>query len=128
MKIDKVFFFPAIEHTSWNCWWWILQTGEGLERIRAWSQIPDSLIFVFILENLKLMKLTDYIGSRTSVSMWLCVGVLQDQFVRAAPLQSGIGMALLQKMGWKQGTGLGKNNEGSIEPLALDFKTDRRGE
>lgn len=50
-----------------------------------------------------------------------------DQFVRAAPVQSGIGMALLQKMGWKQGEGLGKNNEGSVEPLALDFKTDRRG-
>lgn len=54
-------------------------------------------------------------------------GCLQDQFVRAAPVQSGIGMALLQKMGWKQGEGLGKNNEGSVEPLALDFKTDRRG-
>lgn len=36
-------------------------------------------------------------------------------------------MALLQKMGWKQGEGLGKNNEGSTEPLALDFKTDRKG-
>lgn len=55
------------------------------------------------------------------------MGVLQDQFVRAAPVQSGIGMALLQKMGWKQGEGLGKNNEGSVEPLALDFKMDRRG-
>ncbi|KAK3098793.1 hypothetical protein FSP39_023165 [Pinctada imbricata] len=51
----------------------------------------------------------------------------KDQFVRAAPLKSGIGMALLQKMGWKEGEGLGKNNEGSLEPLSLDFKTDRKG-
>ncbi|OWF55829.1 Protein SON [Mizuhopecten yessoensis] len=36
-------------------------------------------------------------------------------------------MALLQKMGWKLGTGLGKNNEGSLEPLKLDIKTDRKG-
>jgi hypothetical protein len=36
-------------------------------------------------------------------------------------------MALLQKMGWQQGTGLGKHNEGKLEPLALDFKMDRKG-
>lgn len=52
---------------------------------------------------------------------------LQDQFHRAAPVKGGIGMALLQKMGWQQGTGLGKNNEGGLEPLALDFKMDRKG-
>ncbi len=34
---------------------------------------------------------------------------------------------LLQRMGWKAGEGLGKNNEGAKEPLMLDFKTDRRG-
>ena len=52
---------------------------------------------------------------------------LQDQFNRAAPVKGGIGMALLQKMGWQQGTGLGKHNEGKLEPLALDFKMDRKG-
>ena len=36
-------------------------------------------------------------------------------------------MMLLQRMGWKAGEGLGKNNEGAKEPLMLDFKTDRRG-
>ncbi|XP_052086998.1 protein Son-like isoform X2 [Mytilus californianus] len=51
----------------------------------------------------------------------------KDQFNRAAPVKGGIGMALLQKMGWQQGTGLGKNNEGGLEPLALDFKMDRKG-
>ncbi|XP_071136451.1 protein Son-like isoform X2 [Mytilus edulis] len=52
---------------------------------------------------------------------------MKDQFHRAAPVKGGIGMALLQKMGWQQGTGLGKNNEGGLEPLALDFKMDRKG-
>ena len=55
------------------------------------------------------------------------VCIFQDQFVKAAPVRSGIGMALLQKMGWKQGEGLGKNKEGGLEPLSLDFKMDRRG-
>ena len=30
-------------------------------------------------------------------------------------------------MGWKHGEGLGKNNEGSKEPLLLDIKVDRKG-
>ena len=42
-------------------------------------------------------------------------------------MSGGIGMSLLQKMGWKQGEGLGKDNKGSLEPLALSVKMDRKG-
>ncbi|CAG5122944.1 unnamed protein product, partial [Candidula unifasciata] len=51
----------------------------------------------------------------------------KTQLSQAAPVHGGIGMFLLQKMGWKQGEGLGKNNEGSKEPLMLDIKVDRKG-
>ena len=51
----------------------------------------------------------------------------QDTFTSAQPVKEGIGMMLLQRMGWKAGEGLGKNKEGQKEPLMLDFKTDRRG-
>ncbi|BFZ24830.1 hypothetical protein BsWGS_27869 [Bradybaena similaris] len=51
----------------------------------------------------------------------------KTQLSHAAPVNGGIGMFLLQKMGWKQGEGLGKNNEGSKVPLMLDIKVDRRG-
>lgn len=54
-------------------------------------------------------------------------GFLQDVFSSAAPVKSGIGMLLLQKMGWKHGEGLGKNKEGNVEPLQLDVKVDRKG-
>lgn len=37
-------------------------------------------------------------------------------------------MALLRKMGWKDGEGLGKNNEGTTQPLVLEFKMDRKGD
>ena len=37
-------------------------------------------------------------------------------------------MALLQKMGWREGEGLGKLGMGDLEPLKLDVKIDRRGE
>lgn len=36
-------------------------------------------------------------------------------------------MKLLQKMGWQPGEGLGRNKEGSLEPLALDIKMDKKG-
>ncbi|CAL1537377.1 unnamed protein product [Lymnaea stagnalis] len=51
----------------------------------------------------------------------------KTQLTQAAPVNGGIGMFLLQKMGWKQGEGLGKNNEGNKEPLMLDIKIDRKG-
>lgn len=38
-----------------------------------------------------------------------------------------MGMALLQKMGWRPGEGLGKNKEGTLEPLQLEVKLDKRG-
>lgn len=38
-----------------------------------------------------------------------------------------MGMALLQKMGWKPGEGLGKNKEGTLQPLLLEVKMDKKG-
>ncbi|XP_071800758.1 uncharacterized protein [Asterias amurensis] len=51
----------------------------------------------------------------------------KDMFHNQTPLKGGVGAMLMAKMGWKQGEGLGKNNEGVLEPLALDVKTDRKG-
>lgn len=57
--------------------------------------------------------------------MTLCI--MQDQFQHAAPVSGGMGKFLLQKMGWKEGEGLGKNKSGSLTPLVLDVKMDRKG-
>lgn len=38
-----------------------------------------------------------------------------------------IGKRLLQKMGWTEGTGLGKNRDGPLQPLMVDIKHDRKG-
>lgn len=36
-------------------------------------------------------------------------------------------MHLLQKMGWKPGEGLGKEKNGSLQPLLLEVKLDKKG-
>nr|XP_023652099.1 G patch domain-containing protein 11 [Paramormyrops kingsleyae] len=56
----------------------------------------------------------------------------QEQESREAKLQSSIsnenkGFALLQKMGYKAGQGLGKEGAGRVEPIPLNIKTDRGG-
>lgn len=42
-------------------------------------------------------------------------------------MAGGVGMRLLQKMGWQPGEGLGRNKEGTLEPLAMDIKMDKKG-
>jgi len=56
--------------------------------------------------------------------LWSC---LQEQLKTCTAIKGGIGMALLQKMGWNQGEGLGKNRDGTALPLMLDIKNDRKG-
>ncbi|CAH0552524.1 unnamed protein product [Brassicogethes aeneus] len=51
----------------------------------------------------------------------------KDQLQTAAPLSGGMGMHLLQKMGWKPGEGLGKEKTGTLEPLLLQVKLDKKG-
>ncbi|XP_067947693.1 protein SON-like isoform X2 [Watersipora subatra] len=53
--------------------------------------------------------------------------VRKETLLRARPVQGGIGQFLLQKMGWSEGQGLGKQNDGQPEPLQLDFNTSRKG-
>ncbi|XP_017281874.1 protein SON [Kryptolebias marmoratus] len=51
----------------------------------------------------------------------------KDQFLKAAPVSGGVGEFLMRKMGWRTGEGLGRNREGTVEPIVIDFKVDRKG-
>lgn len=52
----------------------------------------------------------------------------QGQLHNTAPITSLFGMKMMRKMGWTPGEGLGKHRKGTLEPLLVDVKTDRRGE
>ncbi|XP_053956176.1 protein Son [Anastrepha ludens] len=51
----------------------------------------------------------------------------RDQLITSRPVSGGMGMQLLQKMGWKPGEGLGRDKTGSLQPLLLDVKLDKHG-
>ncbi|XP_068424415.1 G patch domain-containing protein 11 [Clinocottus analis] len=56
----------------------------------------------------------------------------QEQESREAALENSLcnankGFALLQKMGYKAGQGLGKAGAGRVDPIPLNIKTDRGG-
>ena len=52
---------------------------------------------------------------------------LQNQFIVAKPVTSDKGEALMKKMGWQPGEGLGKYKQGPAAPCEISMKTDRKG-
>lgn len=50
-----------------------------------------------------------------------------EQHFTTTSVSGGVGMSLLQKMGWQPGEGLGKYKEGLREPLSVTIKLDKRG-
>eukprot|EP00741_Cyanophora_paradoxa_P023307 tig00000254_g22514.t1 len=42
-------------------------------------------------------------------------------------IKGGVGHRILEKYGWKEGRGLGKDQTGRAEPLRLQFFSDRQG-
>jgi hypothetical protein len=51
----------------------------------------------------------------------------KDILTNATPITQGIGKRLLERMGWREGQGLGKNREGQLEPIKIDIKNNRKG-
>jgi len=53
--------------------------------------------------------------------------IKKDQFVNAKRVSGGFGEAMLKKMGWEQGEGLGRHKHGEVDPITMDIKTDKKG-
>uniref|UniRef100_H3AZY3 SON DNA and RNA binding protein n=1 Tax=Latimeria chalumnae TaxID=7897 RepID=H3AZY3_LATCH len=94
--------------------------SRAQEQIDTWAQ-SNSLPGQF----------TGSTGAQVLTSEELCnsgpqAWIRKDQFLKAAPVTGGMGAQLMRKMGWREGEGLGKHKEGTVEPIVVDFKTDRR--
>ncbi|KAM9320386.1 protein SON [Gastrophryne carolinensis] len=99
----------------------LFMLNRAQEQIDAWAQ-STSLPGQFTGSTGAQVLSADEI-SNSGPQAWL----KKDQFLRAAPVSGGRGALLMRKMGWKEGEGLGRNNEGNVDPIVLDFKTDRKG-
>ncbi|KAM8976993.1 protein SON [Pelodytes ibericus] len=95
--------------------------NRAQEQIDAWAQ-STSLPGQFTGSTGAQVLTADEI-SNSGPQAWL----KKDQFLKAAPVSGGRGALLMRKMGWREGEGLGRHNEGNVNPILIDFKTDRKG-
>ncbi|KAG1937966.1 protein SON [Pimephales promelas] len=96
--------------------------NRAQEQVDAWAQ--SNTIPGFFTGSTGAQVLSSDELSNSGPQAW----IKKDQFLRAAPVSGGMGELLMRKMGWRSGEGLGKHREGTVEPIVIDFKTDRKGE
>jgi len=61
--------------------------------------------------------------STSAVNTWATI----DFHKNTKPIEGGIGMHLIKKMGWKDGQGLGKESQGLLQPILPIIKLDTKG-
>ncbi|CAL8309094.1 unnamed protein product [Merluccius merluccius] len=99
----------------------ICMLSRAQEQVDAWAQ-SNSIPGLFTGSTGAQVLSSEELSS-SGPQAWL----KKDQFLRAAPVSGGVGEFLMRKMGWKTGEGLGRNREGTVEPIVIDFKIDRKG-
>ncbi|XP_052452856.1 protein SON isoform X1 [Carassius gibelio] len=95
--------------------------NKAQEQVDAWAQ-SNTIPGLFTGSTGAQVLSSDEL-SNSGPQAW----IKKDQFLRAAPVSGGMGELLMRKMGWHSGEGLGKHREGTVEPIIIDFKTDRKG-
>ncbi|XP_037095972.1 protein SON isoform X1 [Syngnathus acus] len=99
----------------------ICMLSRAQEQVDAWAQ--SNTVPGLFTGSTGAQVLSSEELSNSGPQAWL----KKDQFLRAAPVSGGVGEFLMRKMGWRVGEGLGRNREGTVEPIVIDFKVDRKG-
>ncbi|XP_028320862.1 protein SON isoform X2 [Gouania willdenowi] len=99
----------------------ICMLSRAQEQVDAWAQ--SNTVPGLFTGSTGAQVLSSEELSNSGPQAWL----KKDQFLRAAPVSGGMGEFLMRKMGWRTGEGLGRNREGTVEPIVIDFKVDRKG-
>ena len=98
-----------------------IQPNEGLSKCyQPWPSAP-------LITPTLTMIIPDITKASSNNYCLFILLLWQDMFHNLTPVSGGIGMKLLQKMGWKPGQVIGKRGEGYAEPIALTVKIDRKG-
>ncbi|VIO96170.1 Uncharacterized protein BM_BM3008 [Brugia malayi] len=93
-------------------------------KIRAWAESKKNLPGKFTgTTGVNILKADQLGPDDPRFSVW----AKKDFLKQTNAVNSGVGLKLMQKMGWTPGEGLGKGRDGPLEPLVLDIKSDRKG-
>nr|CTP81759.1 Bm3008, isoform a [Brugia malayi] len=97
---------------------------EADDQIRAWAESKKNLPGKFTgTTGVNILKADQLGPDDPRFSVW----AKKDFLKQTNAVNSGVGLKLMQKMGWTPGEGLGKGRDGPLEPLVLDIKSDRKG-
>ncbi|XP_047432368.1 protein SON isoform X2 [Mugil cephalus] len=99
----------------------ICMLSRAQEQVDAWAQ--SNTVPGLFTGSTGAQVLSSEELSTSGPQAWL----KKDQFMKASPVSGGVGEFLMRKMGWRTGEGLGRNREGTVEPIVIDFKVDRKG-
>ncbi|VDO31652.1 unnamed protein product [Onchocerca flexuosa] len=92
--------------------------------IRAWAESKKNLPGKFTgSTGVNILKADQLGPDDPRFNVW----AKKDFLKQTNAINSGVGLKLMQKMGWTPGEGLGKGRDGPLEPLVLDIKSDRKG-
>ncbi|KAF3857498.1 hypothetical protein F7725_009357 [Dissostichus mawsoni] len=108
--------------------------GESAEAVEqsvtdSDSVFPDPLLQVdaWAQSNTVPGLFTGSTGATVLTSEELSTSGPQAWLKKGSSSVRGVGEFLMRKMGWRTGEGLGRNREGTVEPIIIDFKVDRKG-
>ena len=80
-------------------------------------------LYCKIVNKFKLNKVKEDVLSQKSKQKEIKI----ETFIENKLDDTNKGFKILETIGWKQGTALGKNNKGILEPIILKPKNDKKG-
>ncbi|MCP9257846.1 Protein SON [Dirofilaria immitis] len=99
--------------------------------VRLFDRCASNLMVLLSCCGEKWLKMDEQLSTSNRLLMVLMTRVAffahMDFLKQTNAINSGVGLKLMQKMGWTPGEGLGKGRDGPLEPLVLDIKSDRKG-
>ncbi|XKL63954.1 hypothetical protein PGB90_006318 [Kerria lacca] len=109
-----------------------LTAAELASGYKAWAKkslVPENMLQV--IKDLQAPVFVFFVNMCTGINefgkLLQMDCIMKSQFTVSKPVYSDRGEALMKKMGWQPGEGLGKYKQGPSTPCEINMKTDRKG-